>query len=176
MSTARLYGSGAQEVTHLLTGPSDEDSLRAAHRFLRSEEDENDTSWESRLAAKYYARLFKEYAIADLSRWKDKQLGLRWRTEREVVSGKGQFMCGAKGCDATAGLASFEVPFSYTEAGERKQALVKLRVCAACAEKLNHGRSGAEQHKRAAREKESQGQKRKRVKQEETDVVEDMLP
>ena len=34
---------------------------------------------------------------------------MRWRTQKEVVSGKGQFVCGAKGCDKRAGLASYEV-------------------------------------------------------------------
>lgn len=36
-------------------------------------------------------------------------MGLRWRTEREVVIGKGQFVCGAKGCDERRALASYEV-------------------------------------------------------------------
>ncbi|CAL5398448.1 unnamed protein product [Camellia sinensis] len=40
-------------------------------------------------------------------------IGLRWRTEKEVVSGKGQV----------------GVNFSYFEAGENKQALVKLVTC-----------------------------------------------
>ncbi len=31
------------------------------------------------------------------------------RTQKEVVSSKGQFVCGAKGCDKRAGLASYEV-------------------------------------------------------------------
>ncbi len=36
-------------------------------------------------------------------------MGLRWRTQKEVVAGKGQFVCGARGCDVRDGLASFEV-------------------------------------------------------------------
>ncbi|PNH03978.1 Protein FRA10AC1 [Tetrabaena socialis] len=63
---------------------------------------------------------------------------MRWRTQREVLCGKGQFACGAKGCEAGEGLCSYEVNFAYVEAGERKQALVKLRVCPACACKLNY--------------------------------------
>ena len=54
------------------------------------------------------------------------KLGLRWRTEAEVLSGKGQFSCGARGCSETRGLATFEVPFGYSEAGQRKDALVKV--------------------------------------------------
>lgn len=74
------------------------------------------------------------------TRYKESKVGMRWRTKAEVVSGKGQFICGAKGCDQTAGLASYEVNFSYVEAGEAKQALVKLRLCEGCAAKLNHKR------------------------------------
>lgn len=39
----------------------------------------------------------------------ESKVGLRWRTEREVVVGKGQFACGAKGCDERRALASYEV-------------------------------------------------------------------
>ena len=41
------------------------------------------------------SKLFKEYAIADLSRHKEGKVGLRWRTQKEVVAGRGQFSCGA---------------------------------------------------------------------------------
>lgn len=90
------------------------------------------------MAKKYYAKLFKEYAIADLSRYKESKVGLRWRTEQEVVIGKGQFACGAKGCDERRALASYEVHFAYKEAGEHKQALVKVRLCPKHAMQLNH--------------------------------------
>lgn len=53
---------------------------------------------------------------------------MRWRSEKEVIVGKGQFSCGARGCSETRGLATFEVPFGYQEAGEKKQALVKVRM------------------------------------------------
>ena len=39
----------------------------------------------------------------------ESKVGLRWRTEQEVVVGKGQFACGAKGCDERQALASYEV-------------------------------------------------------------------
>lgn len=42
------------------------------------------------------SELFREYAIADLSRYREGKVGLRWRTQCEVVSGRGQFVCGAK--------------------------------------------------------------------------------
>ena len=34
-----------------------------------------------RLARRYYSKLFKEYAVADLSRHKEGRVGLRWRTQ-----------------------------------------------------------------------------------------------
>lgn len=110
-------------------------------------------TWERRLAKKYYDKLFKEYAIADLSRYEEGAVGLRWRTEREVVSGKGQFSCGARRCDQFNDLESYEVDFSYREAGEKKQALVKLRVCPACARRLNyrHARRKARREAKEAR-------------------------
>jgi hypothetical protein len=39
---------------------------------------------------RYYSKLFKEYCIADLSRYKERKIGMRWRVEKEVVVGKGQ--------------------------------------------------------------------------------------
>ena len=52
--------------------------------------------------------------------------GLRWRTKTEVVEGRGQFSCGCKGCDQRQQLASYELPFSYKEGGQQRQALVKV--------------------------------------------------
>ncbi|TMS22093.1 Protein FRA10AC1-like protein [Larimichthys crocea] len=68
---------------------TDADVLRENHRFLWRDEDEEDMTWEKELAKKYYDKLFKEYCIADLSRYKENKFGFRWRTENEVVSGKG---------------------------------------------------------------------------------------
>ncbi|KAG7227905.1 hypothetical protein INR49_013699 [Caranx melampygus] len=83
---------------------TDRDVLRENHRFLWRDEDEDDMTWcstlvnysyklleylEKELAKKYYDKLFKEYCIADLSRYKENKFGFRWRTENEVVSGKG---------------------------------------------------------------------------------------
>ncbi|XP_074320993.1 uncharacterized protein LOC141657607 isoform X2 [Silene latifolia] len=57
-------------------------------QFIRTEEDEMDTSLEQRLVKRYYDKLFKEYCIADMSKYKTGKIGLRWRTEKEVMSGK----------------------------------------------------------------------------------------
>lgn len=52
-----------------------------AERFLRSEEDDSSASWETRLAKRYYAKLFKEYCIADLSRYKEGKIGMHFRPQ-----------------------------------------------------------------------------------------------
>ncbi|CAM9224538.1 unnamed protein product [Ectocarpus fasciculatus] len=88
------------------------------------------------MAAKYYKLLFKEYALADLSRYREDKVGLRWRTEKDVVSGKGQFECGALRCQERKDLHSYELNFKYKEAGAVKNELVKVRVCPQCARKL----------------------------------------
>lgn len=97
-------------------------------------------SWEQRLAIRYYNRLFKEYALVDLSYYQINKIGMRWRTEKEVIEGKGQFACGNIHCDNSNihDLCSYEVPFSYRNlSGEKVTALVKVRVCGPCAYYLN---------------------------------------
>ncbi|ESO86559.1 hypothetical protein LOTGIDRAFT_129046, partial [Lottia gigantea] len=117
----------------------DIDVIRENHQFLWDEEDDNsDSTWEKRLAKKYYDKLFKEYCIADLSRYKENKFGMRWRVEKEVFEGKGQFICGSKKCNERDGLRSWEVNFGYIEHGEKKNALVKLRLCSDCSYKLNY--------------------------------------
>lgn len=111
--------------------------LGEQHKFLWDESDKVDT-WEKRLAKSYYDRLFKEYAICDLSRYKENKIALRWRVEKEVVEGKGQFACGHKHCSKIKDLQSWEVNFNYLEHGEKKQALVKVRLCEECSAKLNY--------------------------------------
>ncbi|XP_008311969.1 protein FRA10AC1 [Cynoglossus semilaevis] len=117
---------------------TDHDVLRENHRFLWRDEDEEDMTWEKELAKKYYDKLFKEYCIADLSRYKENKFGFRWRVENEVVSGKGQFQCGSKRCEKQEGLRSWEVNFAYVEHSEKRNALVKLRLCPECSFKLNY--------------------------------------
>jgi protein FRA10AC1 len=153
--------------------------LREQHKFLWEPDDKVD-SWEEKLAKTYYDRLFKEYAIADLSRYKENKIALRWRIEKEVVEGKGQFACGNKHCQDHENLESWEVNFAYVEQGERKNALVKLRLCPSCSLKLNyhHKRKlwksekkskkakkpskSSKKHKRHSKEKHRHGHKYKR--------------
>jgi protein FRA10AC1 len=51
---------------------------------------------------------------------------MRWRTEEEVKLGKGQFVCGHKKCSESEMMRTWEVNFAYIEAGEKKNALVKV--------------------------------------------------
>ena len=121
---------------------TDRTLLAAAHRFLRSAEEDRqllsqggDAAHGVKLAQRYDAGLNKEFCLADLSRLP--QLGLRWRTEGEVRSGKGGSFCGVLGCTAVDGLLAYELPFSYRDAGApaAQVALVKLLCCGTCAGK-----------------------------------------
>lgn len=92
--------------------------------------------------------MFKEYCIADLTHYKQNKIALRWRIEKEVVVGKGQFECGNKKCKEKEELRSWEVNFGYVEHGEKKNALVKLRLCPECSIKLNYGSQKREASKK----------------------------
>lgn len=116
---------------------TDLDVIRENHKFLWEPSDAPDT-WEKQLAKRYYEKLFKEYCICDLGRYKENKVALRWRIEKEVVIGKGQFICGNKTCMDKSQLRSWEVNFGYTENGEKKNALIKVRLCTECSKKLNY--------------------------------------
>ena len=150
-------GRGIEHVQRSTEGDRNDYSvLREEHKFLWDTEDDADT-WEKRLAKTYYDRLFKEYAIADLSRYKENKIALRWRTEKEVTEGKGQFECGNKYCLERENLESWEVNFGYIEQEEKRNALVKLRLCPECSVKLNY-------HHMRKRWKKSDGKKHKKRK------------
>uniref|UniRef100_A0A0D9XUL6 Protein FRA10AC1 n=1 Tax=Leersia perrieri TaxID=77586 RepID=A0A0D9XUL6_9ORYZ len=133
----QFYGHD-KNVDNSVPIKTDKDTLREGYRFILSEEDDMDSTWEKRL------------------------IGLRWRTEKEVISGKGQFICGNRICDEKNGLGSYEVNFSYFEAGEQKQALVKLVACKRCAEKLAYKR---QKEKEKEKEKELSGEKEMDLKE-----------
>ncbi|RZC39824.1 FRA10AC1 -like [Asbolus verrucosus] len=127
--TRKLRRDGSNDRT-------DFDVLRDNHRFLW--DDSIPDSWEAQFAKKYYDKLFKEYCIGDLSLYKENKIALRWRIEQEVIVGKGQFICGNKKCNEKDDLRTWEVNFAYREQGEKKNALVKIRLCPDCSRKLNH--------------------------------------
>ncbi|XP_016726938.1 protein FRA10AC1 isoform X2 [Gossypium hirsutum] len=146
---------------------TDHDTLREGYRFIRSEEDDMNHSWEQKLVKRYYDKLFKEYCIADMSQYKSGKIGLRWRTEKEVISG--QFICGNKHCNEKDGLASYEVNFSYFEAGENKQALVKVVTCERCAEKLHYKKRNEKEREKEFDRKQKKDYKRKRDQSKDKD-------
>ncbi|CAH3035168.1 unnamed protein product [Porites lobata] len=145
------YGKGIEHYKRDSSrDKTDLDVIKEEHRFIWNEEDNPESTWEKRLAKKYYDKLFKEYCISDLSRYKENKVALRWRIEKEVIDGKGQFICGDKRCTETEGLRSWEVNFGYMEHGEKKNTLIKLRLCPDCSYKLNyrHQRKLAKQRKK----------------------------
>lgn len=95
------------------------------------------------------------YAIVDLSMYTTGRIGLRWRTEREVIAGRGQFTCASKHCDSEKNLHSYEVPFDYSEKTVKKSELVKVRVCIDCARKLFHDKLKSMRHERRQRRRNS---------------------
>ena len=146
-TTGRKRKRSGGETPTLTT---DLDELKKHHAFLRDDDRENDDEEEEekkkknaregeRMAIKYEEKLFKEYAIPDLSRC-DEGVGLRWRTKQEVARGKGVDVCGEKRCSERRNLGTFELNFRYKERGEVKNALVKVVVCPTCEEKLHRSR------------------------------------
>ncbi|XP_022919561.2 protein FRA10AC1 [Onthophagus taurus] len=153
---------------------SDSDVLKSNHKFLWDDDNVPET-WEERFAKKYYDKLFKEYCITDLTLYKENKIALRWRVEKEVVSGKGQFICGNKKCDEKEGLRSWEVNFSYVEKGEKKNALVKIRLCESCSKKLNYHTKRKEVKRLKSKKFKNTSMKEKKKSQScsSTEIVED---
>ena len=115
------------------TTPTEIDILKQEHRFLRHSDP---NTWEERLATKYYEKLVKEYVICQ---FKDDQVGMRWRTSKECIDGKGQFFCASLGC-TNEKVRGFEVLFRYYEDGLSKREMVKVRLCSRCEELMNKSR------------------------------------
>lgn len=133
-----------------------------AFRFVRDEDEDAQhmDDWRVRDQIRYYAQLYREYVIIDLSH--TDRVGMRWRLEREVLEGKGETICCAKGCPAHLGLQSFEVPFCYQEGGARKVELVKARVCPGCSTKLRASAQGGSGSGNATGAAEAPARKRSR--------------
>merc|ERR1719369_1419071 len=156
VNTYQLYypGSTAGIRRDTRNDKRDIDVIRDHHRFLW-DDSKVDESWEVQLAKRYYDKLFKEYCIIDLSRYKENQFGMRWRIEAEVVTGKGQFICASKKCQEKKKLRTWEVNFGYQEHGEKKNALVKCRLCFECSYKLNYHHKRKELTKKKKKKKRS---------------------
>ena len=85
---------------------------------------------------------------------------MRWRTEKEVVTGRGQFACANKKCEERNKLRTWEVNFGYVENNEKKNALVKCRLCFECSYKLNYHHK----KKEVTRRKKNSKKKKKKKK------------
>ncbi|ORX87509.1 hypothetical protein BCR32DRAFT_215295, partial [Anaeromyces robustus] len=134
-----LYYNGSNEKFQKEQNIQTEyDILKKEFKFIRTEKDNDNSTWEKRIAKKYYDKLYKEYCLANLKYYKEGKIALRWRIERELISGKGQFICGNVDCSESENLHSWEVNFAYREDNEKKNALVKLRLCPKCSYKLNY--------------------------------------
>lgn len=132
------YNQGSKIKTDL-------DLLREHYQFLLDDDYEESADggkdeWQRRMVQNYHAKLYKEYCLADMSRIREpgSPIGMRWRSERELIDGKGQFSCGSLSCTNSTDLTSWEVNFNYVEHGVKKQALVKLRLCPECSLLLPH--------------------------------------
>lgn len=173
------YGRGKLPAVPQKPTKSDYDILKQQYRFIRTEEDDraddSREAWEKRLARRYYERLYREYCIADLTRYREGQVGMRWRVEKEVIIGKGQFICGNKHCEAKEDLKSYEVNFQYAEAGETKNALVKLRLCLPCAYKLNYKKEQQKKKEEKKRKRKVEKEERKLRKKMKKEGREDEL-
>jgi protein FRA10AC1 len=64
------------------------DILKASHKFLRDgADDEASTSWNDRLAQKYYDSLYREFAICDLKHYKSGNSPLAHRNRSSLWNG-----------------------------------------------------------------------------------------
>ncbi|KAL0489410.1 hypothetical protein AKO1_010675 [Acrasis kona] len=134
---------------------SNKDILKEHYQFIRDENnDELDTkdtlkSYGEKLAKQYESGLFREYCVANLEKYKQGLIGLRWRTEKEVLSDVGRDTCGSVTCKKKnfraskneITLSTVEVNFAYKEHGENKNALVKMCLCKKCLKKMNKANS-----------------------------------
>jgi len=118
---------------------TDHDVLIENYKLERSSsESEDEATYEQRLSRNYYKKLYREYGVIDLSKYKTGKFGIRWRKKEEVLKGKGESICGEKKCLEFETLKTFEVPFRYKEQGETKVTMLKLRLCVDCGRKLNY--------------------------------------
>ncbi|WVZ50135.1 hypothetical protein U9M48_001421 [Paspalum notatum var. saurae] len=116
---AQFYGY-EKDVDNSAPIKTDKDTLREGYRFILSEEDDMDSTWERRLV-KHWIEM------------ENRKGGDIWQRSRVPHQLRSLPLCSTRAWLKT-------VNFSYVEAGEQKQALVKLVACKRCAEKLAYKR------------------------------------
>ncbi|KAF9478854.1 hypothetical protein BDN70DRAFT_835283 [Pholiota conissans] len=155
------HASSSRNSAPKPVGITEFEILKASHKFLR-DEDEKPSTWDEKLAGKYYSNLYREFAVCDLKHYKSGNFSLRWRTEDEVLAGSGETTCGNTRCEhhfppryaegeaSKVLLTTLELPFAYVEHGESKSALVKVVLCRRCVKKLMWKRTMEKEKERAA--------------------------
>ena len=127
---------------------TDKEILIEEHQFIWSDEenDDNETNnngqkalaqTKKSSAMKYDEKLVKDFVIVLFGidpKTNRKLSGMRWRTQREVLTGKGETICGEEHCTETQDLMTTEAHFAYVEKNVKKSALVdisnpELKVC-----------------------------------------------
>eukprot|EP00527_Entomoneis_sp_CCMP2396_P007900 CAMPEP_0198149560 /NCGR_PEP_ID=MMETSP1443-20131203/47208_1 /TAXON_ID=186043 /ORGANISM="Entomoneis sp., Strain CCMP2396" /LENGTH=106 /DNA_ID=CAMNT_0043814641 /DNA_START=126 /DNA_END=446 /DNA_ORIENTATION=+ len=100
MSDRKLsrHGQSKKRKVAAIVTSEDHNELKKNFTFLPNREEQSKT-WQGRMVLKYHAQLYKDYVLANTTRvFSHKQLGLRWRTEKEVQEGKGSTTCGNLQC------------------------------------------------------------------------------
>lgn len=64
------------------------------------------------MAKRYYDKLYKEFVLVNLAKFETGQVGCRWRSEKEVIVGKGENLCGEVTCTNKSENV-FEMNFGY---------------------------------------------------------------
>lgn len=127
---------------------TDLDVAKETYRFIRSDEDDEKLGhYERKLARKYYDKLYRSIVLVKFDERTGK-VGMRWRSEKEVLAGKGDVTCGDTSCKKSGDLQTFEVNFGYVENREKKNALVKVKLCRACAPMLQSSSSSSSKKKK----------------------------
>lgn len=89
-----LHRYNAAPASNRPTNLSELSILLKHHQFIRDESnddiDASKLSWEDKIALSWYNKLFREYAVCDLTQYKTGGIALRWRTEEEVLQRVGE--------------------------------------------------------------------------------------
>lgn len=80
------------DPSHRPTTLSELAILQKHHQFIRNDDDPaaEPPTWEDKLAKSWYDKLFREFALCDLLRYKEGGVAMRWRTEQEVLDRIGE--------------------------------------------------------------------------------------
>lgn len=94
-SKSHLHRYDAPAASHRPTNMSELSILLKHHQFIRDEAEDSDIdpsklSWEDKVSLSWYNKLFREYAVCDLTQYKTGGIALRWRTEEEVLQRAGE--------------------------------------------------------------------------------------